>query len=266
MNSTVPPLAPERGVELRANGARVATLLCTPENLEDLAWGHLASRGFLDLDAVLSDSGRGKVNIRVCGAGALIEVDDSRIRAGEGLGLGAIVASGCGAGAGAGAEELDRLLFAPAVSVEWTVDMETLRLLAKAMFARADMYRETGGMHCAAAAYRLPDDRLSVRQEGLPPGWSMVVREDVGRHNAVDKVLGRILLEGGNPSECVLLTSGRIAADMALKAVNCRVPVVVSRSIPTTTAYELAVRGGITLVGRIGSENPALYTHPERIR
>ncbi|HRY72709.1 MAG TPA: formate dehydrogenase accessory sulfurtransferase FdhD, partial [Spirochaetia bacterium] len=93
-----------------------------------------------------------------------------------------------------------------------------------------------------------------------------VVREDVGRHNAVDKVLGRGLLDGADFSRSVLLTSGRIAADMAQKAAKAGLPVLVSRSIPTTEAYAFAREAGITLIGRIGTPSPIVYTRPELVR
>jgi FdhD protein len=139
------------------------------------------------------------------------------------------------------------------------------------MFSRADMYRETGGMHCAALAVDLAcrpasGPAASVQAEDAPEGSSyFVVREDVGRHNAVDKVLGRAFMDGVDFSASCILTSGRIAADMILKAVAAKVPVVVSRSIPTTTAFEIAEKANITVVGRIGSDQPIVYCGSVRI-
>jgi FdhD protein len=150
-----------------------------------------------------------------------------------------------------------RLLFVKAIQTGFSVGLGELADLLKDMFSRAALHGETGGMHCAALARRVP---------GSPQGWESIIREDVGRHNAVDKAIGRAIAEGWELRACALITSGRIAADMAIKAMNCGVPLLASRSIPTTTAYELAVRGGITLAGRIGSVNPSVYTHPERIR
>lgn len=248
------PLAPERGVRLYVNGALMATLMCTPRELDDLAWGHLAARGLLR-----DPRTRVRPEIAVCDSRARIEVRADLCEVTEAAALGDVVASGCGSGAGVAADVGDqgRLLFMKALESDFRIGLAELVALQKDMFSRAAMHRETGGMHCAALARRSEDDR---------GGWDLIVREDVGRHNAVDKAIGRALMEGWDLSACALLSSGRIAADMALKAVNCGVPVLASRSIPTTTAYELAVRGGITLAGRIGSVNPSVYTHPERIR
>jgi formate dehydrogenase assembly factor FdhD len=127
--------------------------------------------------------------------------------------------------------------------------LDQLAAWAGEMFAAAELYRKTGGLHVAA----------------LVCGSAFIAREDVGRHNAVDKVLGRGFLDDIDFPASVLLTSGRIAADMAMKAVNAGVPVLVTRSIPTTEAYAIAIERGLTLVGRIQSRNPIVYTSPERL-
>jgi FdhD protein len=89
--------------------------------------------------------------------------------------------------------------------------------------------------------------------------------EDVGRHNAVDKVIGRGLVEHIDFSRCCLVSSGRIAAEIAQKAVAAGIPVFASRSIPTTAAYEMAAERGLTLIGRIASDSPVVYTMRERV-
>ena len=91
------------------------------------------------------------------------------------------------------------------------------------------------------------------------------MREDVGRHNAVDKALGRGFMDGVDFASACALTSGRVAADMILKIIAAGIPVVASRSIPTTAAAELAEAAGVTIVGRVADESPVVYTRPERI-
>ena len=250
----IPPLAPESGVELWVNGSLAATLMCTPRDLDDLAWGHLASRGL-----VANGPGAARPRIAVCENRSRVDVQAVLRETQDGVSLADVVASGCGSGLGTGSQEaaFGRLLFVKAIQTGFSVGLGELADLLKDMFSRAALHGETGGMHCAALARRVP---------GAPQGWESIIREDVGRHNAVDKAIGRAIAEGWELRACALITSGRIAADMAIKAMNCGVPLLASRSIPTTTAYELAVRGGITLAGRIGSVNPSVYTHPERIR
>ncbi len=247
------PLAPERPVTLEADGVRLATLMCTPFDLDELAVGHLLSRGALDsrldLVSLFVCPDRGSVRVETRGGrGATI--------APEGL-----LASACGAGGLAAplpAASAEPRGFDP--GGEALFSLEDLKALSRRMFESAVLYRETGGVHVAAIA--------GYAGEGGSP-WTPSLfhaREDVGRHNAVDKVLGRGLLDGIDFSRCVLLTSGRIAADMVLKSARAGVPVLVSRSIPTTEAHSLALAAGLTLIGRIGAANPIVYTLPERIR
>ena len=254
------PLAQEAPVELVANGNRVAVLMCTPRNLDDLAAGHLFTRGMLkDPSRVLTIGACADLRVMTVVAPGAIEPDS--------LGLGQVIASGCGS-----ASIIANAAALGTVPPGFTVDLETLKAWSSAMFRAAVMYRDTGGMHCAALALPAgapvpagPAASLSI--EGSPAGASyFVVREDVGRHNAVDKVIGRAFVDRADFSRSVILTSGRIAADMILKAVAAAVPVLVSRSIPTTTAYDLAVAAGVTLVGRIGDKEAIVYTCPERIR
>jgi FdhD protein len=253
------PMAREVPVELSANGQRVAVLMCTPDNLDDLAAGHLFTRGMLSDPSRILTIGA-CADLRVASVVAPGAIGEDR------LGLAAVIASGCGSGSVlAEPQSLDTL------PMGYSVRLDTLKEWSRAMFARAILYRQTGGMHCAALAIDArsrPATRPSAvaQASDAPTGCAwFVTREDVGRHNAVDKVLGRAFMDGVDFSMACLLTSGRIAADMILKAVAARVPVVVSRSIPTTTAYEIAVRTGITIVGRIGSEAPLLYCGSARI-
>jgi FdhD protein len=253
------PMAMETPVELSANGNRVAVLMCTPDHLEDLAVGHLFTRG------MLSDPSR------VLTVGACVDLRVASVVApgaimADRLGLGTVVASGCGSGS-----VISDAAALGEIPEGYTVSLARLKAWSKTMFSRAVMYRETGGMHCAALAVDqsgrpASGPAASAQAEDAPEGSSyFVVREDVGRHNAVDKVLGRAFMDGVDFSAACILTSGRIAADMILKAVAAKVPVVVSRSIPTTTAFEIAEKAGVTVVGRIGSEHPIVYCGSVRI-
>jgi FdhD protein len=249
----------ETPVELSANGKRVAVLMCTPDHLEDLAAGHLFTRGMLtDPSRVLTIGAC--VDLRVASVVAPGAIKTDR------LGLGTVIASGCGSGSVIA--DADALGVIPE---GFSVSLGRLKEWSRTMFSRAVMYRETGGMHCAALAVDLSGRPASGPAAGTqagnaPDGSSyFVVREDVGRHNAVDKVLGRAFMDGVDFSASCILTSGRIAADMILKAVAAKVPVVVSRSIPTTTAFEIAEKAGVTVVGRIGTDKPIVYCGSVRI-
>lgn len=243
-------MAPELPVELHANGEKVAVLMCSPYNLDDLAVGHLVGRGMLTDRATLMS------------VGACADLRLATVIAPDGIhqdryGLGVVVSSGCGSGPVFRTEaSLPLLEGGPCIP------LGELQLLARYMFDMAELYREIGGMHCAALF--VADTATGAAAEGLPAGH-IVVREDVGRHNAVDKVIGYAFRNGWPLEQAVILTSGRIAADMILKAIAAGVRLLVSRSIPTSTAYELAKATGLTLVGRIEKSRPVLYCSPERV-
>jgi FdhD protein len=115
------------------------------------------------------------------------------------------------------------------------------------------VFERTGGLHAAALF-----DRHGVLQ---------VVREDVGRHNAVDKVIGSAVLSGGIEAlaECLLMVSGRVGYEIIQKAVVAAIPIVVAVSAPSTLAVEAAERFGVTVVAFLRGESFNVYTHEERL-
>jgi len=277
------PLAPESPVSLIVDGKPMAVLMCSPYDLDELAVGHLLSRG------IIRERGDLKA-LSVCP-----DMKSVKLETFSGLGASAepegLVYSACGA---ARIEPRSPLARASQPSPgpglaretpEGAPGLDEIAEWARSMFAAAELYRKTGGLHVAALACMRGNETSSpelphcaMRQPGSmgPPDLGgryrpaslpyFVVREDVGRHNAVDKVLGRGFLDNIDFTKSVILTSGRIAADMIQKAARAGVPILVSRSIPTTEAYAIATEIGITLIGRISTQNPILYTRPDRIR
>jgi FdhD protein len=114
------------------------------------------------------------------------------------------------------------------------------------------VFKQTGGTHGAALADR--------------EGSLLVVAEDVGRHNAVDRVVGGALRKGINCTASLLACTGRLTSDLVLKAAVARIPVVASMGATVDSGIELADTSGITLVGFVRGKRMNVYTHPARIR
>lgn len=132
-----------------------------------------------------------------------------------------------------------------------------IRLPASAAYAimgqnltASALFQRTGGVHCVSLV--------------LPDG-SLISREDLARHNAVDKIIGHALLHDLPLCRCILAVSGRLSADMMEKAIRAAIPIVLSKGAPTDRAIQLARAHGITLAGFIRGERMNLYACPERI-
>jgi len=114
------------------------------------------------------------------------------------------------------------------------------------------LFRQTGGVHTA----------------GLWRGGRFTwICDDIGRHNAVDKVIGHALREGWPPGEdSALVATGRLSSDIVLKVIRAGIPVLVSRSAPTSAAVQVAETHGVTMIGFARSSRCNIYTHPHRVQ
>ena len=130
------------------------------------------------------------------------------------------------------------------------IDVEKLFSLFKDFQKKSELYKSTGCIHCAALA-----DSENI----------IFLAEDIGRHNAVDKVIGYALLNEITLRNKVLLISGRISSEMVLKAGKWKIPVIVSRSAPTSLAITLAEKIGLTVIGFLRGKRCNIYTHSQRV-
>ena len=225
----------EVAVWLEVNGKPAVTWMCTPDLLEELAIGWLYGEGYIDsID---------QVHLRPCATdlGFWAEVPEDRVAAVQAEGRRPVLASGCGA--------VSTFLADPATVVAQPArgmppGLEELRGLFKALFAKGERYKDTGGIHAAA---------LIDQAATLP---LIAHAEDIGRHNAVDKVLGGALLAGRRVEGLGLLVTGRISAELAFKAARAGLAYVATPSVPSTLAVEIARRSGMVLVGRAVSGHP----------
>ena len=226
------PVAKEQAVELIVDGLSLVTFMCTPHDLKELALGHLWGRQIID-------SLRDVHTMGVCDDMSVIAVSLSGVLPGD-LGPGGFLTSACGSGGYLDEESLPR----DRVSSVLSISGDFLRKCFRDMYRAARQYRKGGGIHSAALI-----DHTGV----------LDVREDVGRHNAVDKTLGFCLISGHDPAECGLITTGRLSSDMVLKALATGIGLVATRSIPTSLAVEIAEATGMTLIGRGQRSRPYVY-------
>ena len=232
----------ERAVTVHMNDVEVATMQATPDDIEELAVGFLVSEGLLlerdSLKSVSADYKRGLVYVETTE-----EVPDELTYRRR------YITSGCGKGVTFSSVGHARSL--EPVGGDFSVDPAVLHGWMRVMNEQATKYRDSGGMQACAFA---------------SGGEVRIVREDVGRHNAVDKVLGRAWIDRTPTEDAVLLSTGRVSYEMAVKAAKARIPVIASKSAVTDLAAEIAAGLGICVIGYVRGGAMVVYTHPERVR
>ena len=237
------PVVEEAPVRIVLNSREVVGMMCTPTNLQELALGWLYGEGFIDgLHEVLV--------LGACEDLRAIEVRAEPDRATQRSQWKQIVTSGCGGGASFSlTPELTAAL--PAAADGWRLSAAALHARMREMLHAAPLHRLAGAIHCAALA---DGERLHV------------LVEDIGRHNAVDKVVGWALLRGYDLTQAAILCTGRIAGDMAYKAGRAGVPLIASVTGTTSLAIEIARHSNVTLVTRAGTPRMTVCAAPQRLR
>ena len=223
----------ETELTISINGQELVTILCTPNKLNCLVLGFLYTEGIIS-------SIRDVVSMRVCDEESLAEVrlSNSEYK----LPTLRKLASGCGGG-------VAFITQGQKVNSNLVVTPQEVLSLMKRFQEKMELYRLCGGVHTSALS-----DTKNL----------LVVTEDIGRHNTLDKIQGECLLRGLSTMDRLLLTTGRISSEMVLKATKMQVPVIVSRTSPTGRAISLARDLGITLVGYARGNRLSIYSHPER--
>jgi FdhD protein len=221
----------EQPLTLYVNGQRFLSLLCSPFKLDALVIGYLWNEkvigGLEEVASVQVSEVDGRADVTLTHP---VTLPTERI-----------LTSGCGGGI---TFRIDPRLFSPLRSA-LRITPAQLSARLKELFAAAVQYHASRGIHGAALT---DGERL------------LVVAEDVGRHNAVDKVKGEALLRGIPTADRILLSTGRVSSEMLLKASRMAVPLVASRTSPTEMAVALAEQLGITVVGYLRPDSLNVYT------
>ncbi|MEN6437373.1 MAG: formate dehydrogenase accessory sulfurtransferase FdhD [Syntrophobacter sp.] len=232
----------EKPVTLYLNGRELVTLLCAGHNLDELAAGFLYSEGFVtsprDVLGIEVEENDGKVDVTT-GNDAVLS---------ERLWQKRTISSGCGKGS-LFYFSLDALL---SKKIENTVRIRPSQVLDRVeeLNHLSATYRRTHGVHNTALA---STDRV------------ILFREDIGRHNAVDMIVGHVFLNGISLADKMLITTGRLTSEMLIKAAKVGIPVLVSRNTATSLAVELANSLGVTLIGYARAGKFTVYSGRDNI-
>lgn len=233
----------EAPVTILLNGEEFVTLLCTPEKLSYLAVGFLRSEGLLEKASDI-------LSIRVEEEKGYVYVDTvKRSNLAEKLYGKRTITSGCGKGT-IFFNVLDSLRSRPVKSeVRFTAN-QVLQLMDQ-LKERSVLFKNTGGIHSAALCSA---ERI------------LFFSEDIGRHNALDKIIGKCILEEVEVEDKLCLSTGRLSSEVILKAVKAQIPVLISRSAPTSLGVQLARELGVTLIGFARGRRLNIYSHNWRVK
>lgn len=240
------PLAAEVPVALVYNGRPHVVMMCTPADLEDFAVGFTLTESIV---AASADVKRVDVVKYAKGIELQIEVPAAAADRLSERGRALVGRTGCGL---CGVEVIDDALREPRlVRSPLVVSRDALWRASETLGAQQQLNADTNAIH--AAAWAAPDGTLRV------------VREDVGRHNALDKVLGALARADSDASAGFLVVTSRASYELVQKAAVANVPLLAAVSRPTALAVQLADEAGITLVGLLRGRTANVYTHSARI-
>jgi len=227
------PVVEEVPVTVTVNGRQVATAMTSPVDLEEFATGFLFTEGII--------KGRGEIDSIQVEKNGVKVITKNLLRV---VGPRRTILSGCG-----GSSSFLDPAKLPKVTSPFTIPAREISRTMKELL-QSDLHRLTGGIHVVAL--------FGTRGE--------IARAlDIGRHNALDRVIGRALIRGTDLGKAYALSSGRISSEMARKCLVAGIPLVASRGATTTLAVTLAEKNGLTVIGFVRAGGMNIYTNPERV-
>jgi FdhD protein len=221
-------------IALFVNGRHAMTAMMSPVNLEDFVTGYLFTeqiiKGADEIESIKIEKNRVSVITK-----NLFKV----------LGPKKTILSGCGGSTSY--IDADKL---PKIKSDFMISAEKIEEVIKTVLD-SDIHRTTGGIHVVALVGK--DKTFSVA-------------EDIGRHNALDRVIGFGLRKGIDFSQTLIISSGRISSEMVRKCLTANIPIIVSRSATTTLSIEIAEKTGLTVIGFARGAKMNIYTHSQRVK
>ena len=237
-------VAEEKPFYLFVNKTFWATILCSPTDLQQLAIGHFLSEGILKSTEEIEEVAL-KKNESTCNINLKPEINvENRVKISR-LHT-RVIPSACGSGS-----PYQYTGKIPKVKSNLKVKAQVIFDSVKQLNFKAEGFRQTGGLH-VAAIYKAD-------------GHLIALAEDVGRHNAVDKVIGIAALENVDFGACFLALSGRMSGDVAFKAAKVGLPIIASLAAALSSGIAMAEDVDLTLVGFVRGKRINIYTCPERI-
>jgi len=229
-------VATERQIIISVNDKKVLSLYCTPTMIKEFVVGFFLNEGIIKghfcADAITIQYGEG------------MEIHVNIPADGEASTEGMVRTTGC-----IGGITFDRKEYKKA-SDSFFITSDKLKTLFKEFNRKAILFKATGCMHSAAIS-----DAEKI----------LIIAEDIGRHNAVDKVIGYSIMENVSLEDKMMLVSGRLSSEIVSKCARWGVPVIVSRTSPTSYAVEIAEKANITLIGFVRGNRLNIYTNGQRI-
>lgn len=234
----------EYAITVKINQTEFVTMVCTPEYVEDMVIGYLAServiRNFNDIKEIWYQEDEGFVHITTNHINPIYQQTQNK----------RYITSCCGMSRQGFVFVNDALAAREMKDINIKITTTDCFRLMREMQNSADMFKETGGVHNAALC-----DANGI----------ILSRMDIGRHNALDKIYGYCLKNNITMQDKIIVFSGRISSEILLKVSKIGCEIVLSKSAPTELALQLAEQLGITTVGFIRNDSLNIYTHKERI-
>lgn len=235
-------LVREYPLSIFLNEKKIATLLCSPENLKELAFGFLRTEELIenikDIVNFNLDEEKGIIHIKTKKEDITIQKFQSKklnMQSDDNF----------------GAYEFINSIACTSVDSDIVLEANKIYKFMEKNLNNSDVFKQTGGVHSIAIA-----DTKEV----------IIICEDVARHNAMDKAIGKALLNNVYLKDKVIVLSGRVSLEMILKSAKMQIPIIISKSAPTNLSVALANKLNITLVGFVRNNKMNIYSGDQRIK